>query len=99
MTQNNKLALEKEINLEVEQALINLHNSMQSFRIQRENIALAQQNLEVLRAEYEAGIALNIEVVTAEASLIDAQTNFYSAVYNALVAKADYDRAVGNILK
>jgi len=99
VTQNNKLALEKEINLEVEQALINLHNSMQSFRIQRENITLAQQNLEVLRAEYEAGIALNIEVVTAEASLIDAQTNFYSAVYNTLVAKADYDRAVGNILK
>ncbi|MDF2455216.1 MAG: transporter [Cytophagaceae bacterium] len=99
VTQNNKLALEKEINLEVEQALINLHNSMQSFRIQRENITLAQQNLEVLRAEYEAGIALNIEVVTAEASLIDAQTNFYSAVYNALVAKADYDRATGNILK
>lgn len=99
VTQNNKLALEKEINLEVEQALINLHNSMQSFRIQRENITLAQQNLDVLRAEYQAGIALNIEVVTAEASLIDAQTNFYSAVYNALVAKADYDRATGNILK
>jgi len=99
VTANNKLALEKEINLEVEQALINLNNSMQSFRIQRENITLAQQNLEVLRAEYEAGIALNIEVVTAEASLIDAQTNFYASVYNALVAKADYDRATGNILK
>lgn len=99
VTANNKLALEKEINLQVEQALINLHNSMQSFRIQKENITLAQQNLEVLRAEYQAGIALNIEVVTAEASLIDAQTNFYAAVYNALVAKADYDKAVGNILK
>ncbi|MDB5258713.1 MAG: TolC family protein [Chitinophagaceae bacterium] len=99
ITENSKLSLEKEINLEVEQALINLHNSMQAFRLQKENIALAEQNLEVLRAEYQAGIALNIEVVTAEASLIDAQTNFYSAVYNALVAKADYDKAVGNILK
>lgn len=99
ITENSRLSLEKEINLEVEQALINMHNSIQAFRIQRENITLAQQNLEVLRAEYQAGIALNIEVVTAEASLIDAQTNFYSAVYNALVAKADYDKAVGNILK
>ena len=99
ITENNKLSLEKEINLEVEQAQINLHNSMQAFRLQKENIALAEQNLEVLRAEYQAGIALNIEVVTAEASLIDAQTNFYSAVYNALVAKADYDKATGNILK
>lgn len=99
ITENSKLSLEKEINLEVEQALINLHNSMQAFRLQKENISLAEQNLEVLRAEYQAGIALNIEVVTAETSLIDAQTNFYSAVYNALVAKADYDKATGNILK
>jgi outer membrane protein len=99
ITENNKLLLEKEINLEVEQALINLHNSLQSFRIQKENIALAQQNLDVLRAEYQAGLALNIEVVTAEASLMDAQTNFYAAVYNALVAKADYDKAVGTTLK
>ncbi|MDB5271950.1 MAG: TolC family protein [Chitinophagaceae bacterium] len=99
ITENSKLSLEKEINLEVEQALINLNNSLQSFRIQRENIKLAEQNLEVLRAEYENGIALNIEVVAAEASLIDAQTSFYNSIYNTLVSKADYDKATGNILK
>lgn len=99
ITENNKLALEKEIDLEVEQALINLNNSMQSYRIQKDNIALAQENLRVLQAEYEQGIALNIEVITAEADLIDAQTNFYTSIYNTLIAKADYDKATGNILK
>jgi len=99
ITENSKLSLEKEINLQVEQALINLNNSLQSFRIQRDNIKLADQNLQVLRAEYENGIAMNIEVITAEASLIDAQTNFFNAVYNVLVAKADYDKATGTILK
>lgn len=97
ITENNKQSLEKEINLEVEQALINLHNSVQSFNIQKENVALAQQNLEVLRAEYQAGLALNVEVTTAESDLINAQTNYYRAVYIALISKADYDRAVGNI--
>ena len=97
ITENNKQSLEKEINLEVEQALINLHNSVQSFNIQKENVALAEQNLEVLRAEYQAGLALNVEVTTAESDLINAQTNYYRAVYIALISKADYDRAVGNI--
>lgn len=97
ITDNNKRSLEKEINLEVEQSLINLYNSLQSFNIQRENLTLAQQNLEVLRAEYQAGLALNVEVTTAESDLINAQTNFYRAVYVALISKADYDRAVGNI--
>lgn len=97
ITENNKKSLEKEINLEVEQALINLYNSVQSFNIQKENLALAQQNLEVLRAEYQAGLALNVEVTTAESDLINAQTNYYRAVYVALISKADYDRAIGNI--
>jgi outer membrane protein len=97
ITENNKRSLEKEINLEVEQARINLYNSVQSFKIQKENLALAQQNLDVLRAEYQAGLALNVEVTTAESDLINAQTNYYRAVYVALISKADYDRAIGNI--
>jgi outer membrane protein len=97
ITDNNKRSLEKEINLEVEQAIINLYNSVQSFNIQKENLALAEQNLAVLRAEYEAGIALNVEVTTAESDLITAQTNYYRAVYTALISKADYEKAVGSI--
>jgi outer membrane protein len=96
---NNKVALEKGINLEVDQALINLENSMQSLKIQKRNLDLAEENLQVLRAEYEQGIALNIEVTTAEAALIDAQTNYYHALFGALISKADYDKAVGNIVK
>lgn len=99
ITDNNKRSLEKEINLEVEQAVINLYNSVQSFNIQKQNLKLAQDNLAVLRAEYDAGLALNVEVTTAESDLIVAQTNYYRAVYVALISKADYDRAVGNIVR
>jgi outer membrane protein len=99
ITENNQKALVNEINLEVEQALINLHNSIQSFNIQKDNLNLAQQNLAVLRAEYQAGIALNVEVTTAESDLITAQTNYYRAVYSALISKADYEKAIGSINK
>jgi outer membrane protein TolC len=99
MLENNKQALEKGINLEVEQALINLHNSIESIKLQKRNLELADENLQVLRAEYEQGIALNIEVTTAEASLIEAQTNYYNALYSALVSKVEYDKAMGNINK
>ena len=99
ITENNMNALKQEINLEVDRAVINLYNSVQSFNIQKENLELAQQNLNVLRAEYEAGIALNVEVTTAEADLIEAQTNYYRAIYVALVSRADYEKAVGAIIK
>jgi len=99
MLENNKQALEKGINLEVDQALINLHNSIESIKLQKRNLELADENLQVLRAEYEQGIALNIEVTTAEASLIEAQTNYYNALYAALISKVEFDKAMGNINK
>ncbi len=99
ITENNLNSLKQEINLEVDRAVINLYNSAQSFNIQKENLELAQQNLNVLRAEYEAGIALNVEVTTAESDLIEAQTNYYRAIYVALVSRADYEKAIGAIIK
>ncbi len=97
ITMNNKFALEKAIDLQVSQALINLNNSMRSFDIQKRNFALADENLRVSRAEYEQGIATNLEVTVAEASLIETQYAYFNALYGVLVSKIDYDKAMGKI--
>ena len=97
ITMNNKFALEKTIDLQVSQALINLNNSMRSFDIQKRNFALADENLRVSRAEYEQGIATNLEVTVAEASLIETQYAYFNALYGVLVSKIDYDKAMGKI--
>ena len=98
-TVNSKDQLERSIELEADQAKINLTNSLQSIKIQKRNVDLAQENLRVLKREYELGIAINLQVTTAEASLKEAQTNYYNALYNALLYKTDYDRATGNLIK
>jgi len=97
ITLNNKFALEKAIDLQVSQALINLNNSMRSFDIQKRNFILADENLRVSRAEYEQGIATNLEVTVAEASLIETQYSYFNALYGVLVSKIDYDKAMGRI--
>jgi outer membrane protein TolC len=60
---------------------------------------LAQKNLQVSRAEYKEGIAIALEVTNAESALKEAQTNYYNSLYNALVSKADYEKAIGNLYK
>jgi outer membrane protein TolC len=40
-------------------------------------------------------IHFTIEVINAEASLKEAQTNYYAALYDALVARIDLDKALG----
>jgi outer membrane protein len=98
-TNNNKKILERTIDLQVDESLINLSNSIESLKIQKRNLDLAIENVRVLKAENESGITMNLEVTTGEAALKDAQTNYYNALYNALLSKADYERAMGTLLK
>lgn len=98
-TSNDKKQLERRIDLEVDQSLVNLENSMASLNNQKRNLNLAEKSLAILKAENKEGLTTNLEVTVAEAELKAAQTNYYNALYDALVSKADYEKATGNLLK
>lgn len=89
--------LERSIDLEVDQALNNLQNSMESLKTQRRNLQLAEKNLKLFKAESTEGLVTNLEVTVAEADLKQAQTNYYNALYNALVSKTEYQKAMGTL--
>ncbi|HVD98481.1 MAG TPA: TolC family protein [Cytophagaceae bacterium] len=97
--QNNLRHLEHNIDIQVEESIINFNNSIESLRIQKRNLDLAEKNLQVLKAEFEQGISMSLDVTVAEAALKEAQTNYYNSVYNALLSKSDYDRATGVLFK
>jgi outer membrane protein TolC len=42
-------------------------------------------------------VGSNLELITAETSLKESETNYLSAVYDLIVAKTDLDKAQGNI--
>jgi outer membrane protein TolC len=43
-------------------------------------------------------VGSNLEVLDAENTLKEAQVNYYNALYDALVAKVDLDKAYGKLL-
>jgi outer membrane protein TolC len=94
---NNMSRLSRSINLEVQRAQINLQNSLHSLQNQKRNLELANKDLDALKYEYEKGVVANIELTNAETSLKEAQTNYYNALYNALIAKVDLDKALGKL--
>ncbi|AHM58299.1 outer membrane efflux protein [Flammeovirgaceae bacterium 311] len=91
--------LENAIDMEVQQAQVNLQNSLQSLETQQENMELAQEVYRVTKIKYQQGVGSNLEVVEAENALKTAETNYYQALYNALVSRVSYDKATGNLLK
>jgi outer membrane protein TolC len=98
-TENNRKQLEHTIDVQIEESIINLNNSIESVKTQKRNLDLAEKNLKVLEAEFEQGLSMSLDVTVSEAALKEAQTNYYNALYNALLAKADYERATGVLYK
>ena len=59
---------------------------------------LAQEVYTVSVIKYQQGVGSNIEVINADASYKEAQTNYYAALYDALIASVDVEKAYGKIL-
>lgn len=96
---NNIKSIEMAGQLEASVASINYNNAYAGLLSQKKNMELAQHVVEVAQKKYQGGVGSNLEIVTAETSLKEAQTNYYNAVYDMLVAKIDYQKAVGTLVK
>ena len=97
--QNNLKNLELASQLESSIAAITYNNALKALSANKRNLELAKHVYEVVQKKYEQGVGNNLEIVNAQASLRETEINYYSAVYDALVAKIDYLKATGNLVK
>jgi outer membrane protein len=96
--ENNFTSLKSAIDLEVRQAAISYLNAIKSLESQTANTKLAENIARITKIKYEQGVGSNLEVIDAEASLKESQINYYNALYDALIAKVDLDKAYGKLL-
>ena len=94
---NNLESLKRSIDLELASSTTMLQNASVSLENQKKNIALAEEVYRVTKYKYDQGVGTNLEVVTAESALKEAQVNYYNALFDAIVAKIDFDKANGNL--
>lgn len=93
--ENQNFFLEQNIELEKFQAKINLRNGLNTLRVQEENRDLALEVFRMAKIKFEEGVGSNLEVVEADSALKEAESNYFSALYDALVAKVDLEKALG----
>lgn len=98
-TENKIKQLEQGIDLQVASARVTLENSATTLANEKENMDLAQRVYDTVVKKYNEGVGSNLEVVTAETALKNAATNYHTALYDAIIAKIDLDKALGNLIK
>lgn len=95
--ENNLEFIKRSIDLELASATTILKNASSSLENQKKNIEIAEEVVRVSKLKFEQGVGSNLEMITAETSLKEAQTNYFNALFDALVAKIDFDKANGNL--
>jgi outer membrane protein TolC len=96
---NSTRLLKNTIDLEVVQSRVQLENSIENLQVQEENLGLAREVYNVTRIKYQEGVGSNLEVVEAETALKEAETNYYNALYDALIAKVDLKKSLGALIE
>ena len=97
--ENQFTQLEHVIDLEYETAKTTMLNSIEALEVQKKNMELADEVFRITKIKYDQGIGTNIEIINAESSLKEAQTNYYNALYDALIAKIELETATGTFIK
>ncbi|MFY9158405.1 TolC family protein [Aquirufa ecclesiirivi] len=85
------------IDLQRSQSLITLKNSLESLKEQKSNLDLANEISRVTRVKYQQGVGSNLEVLNAETSIKESQANYFTSLYNALIAKVELEKANGTL--
>ncbi|RYY49012.1 MAG: TolC family protein [Chitinophagaceae bacterium] len=96
-SKNNLAQQQENIDNEVTASRLSMTSALQTIDAQRQNVELAEKVYNTTKLKYEQGLGNNQEIYNAQAELKVAQNNYYSALYDAIVAKVDYLKATGKL--
>lgn len=91
----NDESLRQDIVLEVQQAYLSLREAEERVGVAELTVKQAQENYEIARGRYEAGVGSPIEETDALVSLSNAKTNYISALSDYKIAEAALGKAMG----
>ncbi|MBE7558447.1 TolC family protein [bacterium] len=87
--------LELQVRLEVETALANLSSARERVRTLQSAIDQARESLRIEEEKYAVGKGAIVDVLDAQAALLLAETNYYQALADLSVARAQLELAMG----
>lgn len=96
-TNNTINNFKNQIDNEVAQANLNLRSAINTIDYQKQNKELAETVYNQTVKKYQVGTGSNTEITAAQTDLITAQSNYINALYSAIIAKIDYQKAIGKL--
>ena len=83
------------IALEVRQAYLSLKEAEKRIQTGQLTVTKANEDVQIITARYQAGIATNLDVIDAQLALTQAKTNYLNSLYDYNVSLAKLQKAIG----
>lgn len=95
--ENNLSNVKQAIDLEQTITKSGLLNALNNLDIQERNMELAERVYNMTKKKFEQGLGSSFEVLQSDADLQTAQSNYFNALYNAIVARISYQYSLGKL--
>jgi len=97
IARENHLNRRRTLQLEVKQAYLNLKAAYKITAINERNLRAAEEDFRLAQERYRVGAGTSLEVTEAQVSLTRARVNLVRTKYDALIAQAKLQAAMGTI--
>ena len=87
--------LKDNLKLSANQAALKLSESKKRVDAQEKSVGQAEKALSIAEARFKNGVGLQLEILDAQVALSQTLTNRSQAIYDYLIAKAEWEQAVG----
>jgi outer membrane protein TolC len=94
---NERENLKLSIDHDIQVAKNNFRTSISTLDFQKKNMDLAEEVFRQTERKYAAGTGSQTEINTAQTELKNAQTNYITALYEAVIAKVDFLKSTGKL--
>lgn len=96
-TRNNITDLKRAIDFQQVSAINSLKNALSAVEAQERNMELAEKVYNTTKLKFEQGLGSSFEILQAQTEYETAQSNYFQALYDAMIARVNYIRALGKL--
>jgi len=82
---------------ELTKAQLSIENTAEFIESQRLNLTRAEEGLRLAEVGYREGANTQVEMIDAQSALTTARANHYHAIYSHIIAKLDFQKAMGTL--
>ena len=90
-----RLKVEEGLRIQIQSAELRMAEAKQRIEGQEKTIAQAEKAVRIAQTRFKSGVGTQLELLDTQVAMTRAQTNYAQAIYDHLLAKAEWQRAAG----